>query len=350
VNPEPLRIEPIFSPRIWGARSLAPLFPEKSDLSPPLGEAWLTGFACRIASGPLKGKTLGEAWQEMPAAWRGTTQRATPEFPLLLKFIFPTDKLSIQVHPDDAYASVHEREAGGRGKTEMWYVVSAEPDARVYVGLKSGVDKQAFLDGLRKNTLESLLQAHTIRAGDTIFIPAGTPHFIGPGMILFEVQEYSDLTYRIYDFGRVDAQGRLRDLHIDKALQVINFGVTSARKTDILSLPAEDLERSLLAACRYFAAEQWQPVGPFVMKTDPAHFDLLVSVSADGFLNAQGVRFPCRRGDCWFLPANLGEYNFLPLEQPATLLRTYPPELEVLRAELLEAGHAKTVARGAVFD
>jgi mannose-6-phosphate isomerase len=350
VNPEPLRIEPIFSPRIWGARSLAPLYPEKSDLAEPLGEAWLTGLECRIASGPFKGKTLGETWREMPVEWRGTRLAGCDEFPLLVKFIFPSDKLSIQVHPDDAYAEAHEKAAGGRGKTEMWYVVSAEPDAQVLVGLKPGVDKRAFREGLEKHTLESLFQAHPVHAGDTIFVPAGTPHTIGSGMIIFEVQEYSDLTYRVYDYGRVDAQGKARELHIDKALEVINFGATAARKTSRLSLPAEDLERSLLAACRYFAAEHWEPAGPFVMQTDPSHFDLLVSVSADGFLNARGFRFPCRRGDCWFLPANLGEYNFLPLEKPATLLRAYLPDLNTLRGELQQAGHAQAIARDAVFD
>jgi mannose-6-phosphate isomerase len=350
VNPEPLRIEPIFSPRIWGARSLAPLYPEKSELAEPIGESWLTGLDCRIASGPFKGKTLGEAWREMPAAWRGTQLAATGDFPLLLKFLFPTDKLSIQVHPDDAYAEAHEKAAGGRGKTEMWHVISAEPNAQVLVGLKPGVDKRAFLEGLEKHSLESLLQAHPVHAGDTLFVPAGTPHTIGSGMIIFEVQEYSDLTYRVYDYGRVDAHGKQRELHIDKALDVINFGATAARKTSRLSLPADDFERSLLAACRYFATERWEPVGPFVMQTDPSHFDLLVSVSADGFLNAGGFRFPCRRGDCWFLPANLGEYNFLPLEQPATLLCAYPPDLNTLRRDLHEAGHAKTVAHGAVFD
>jgi len=271
---------------------------------------------------------------------------ANSEFPLLLKFIFPTDKLSIQVHPDDAYAEAHERAAGGRGKTEMWHVVSAEPNAQVLVGLKSGVDKQAFLEGLRKDTLESLFQSHPVRAGDTMFVPAGTPHTIGSGMIIFEVQEYSDLTYRVYDYGRVDAQGKPRELHIDKALQVMNFGASSARKTSRLSLPADGLERFLLLACRYFAAEQWEPRGAFVMRTDPSHFDLVVSISANGFLN----QIPCRLGDCWFLPANLGEYNFLPLEKPATLLRTYPPDLNALRAELWEAGHDKAVAREAVFD
>ena len=108
MNPAPLRIEPIFSPRIWGAHSLAPLYPDKTELREPLGEAWLTGVDCRVASWPFRAKSLGEAWREMPAEWRGTRFEAASGFPLLVKFIFPTDKLSIQVHPDDAYASAHE--------------------------------------------------------------------------------------------------------------------------------------------------------------------------------------------------------------------------------------------------
>ncbi|HEX9456344.1 MAG TPA: type I phosphomannose isomerase catalytic subunit, partial [Candidatus Acidoferrum sp.] len=126
---EPTLLEPIFAPRIWGSRSLGPLFPEKTNLSEPLGEAWLTGRECRIATGPYAGRTLGAAWKEMPAEWRGTRLRDAAEFPLLAKFIFPEDKLSIQVHPDDHYAREHEAAAGGRGKTEMWYAVAARPGA-----------------------------------------------------------------------------------------------------------------------------------------------------------------------------------------------------------------------------
>ena len=117
LSPEPFRIEPIFSPRIWGSRSLAPLFPNKTDLAEPLGEAWLTGVDCKIVTGPFAAKSLGAAWHEMPVDWRGSALKTVKDFPLLAKFIFPKDKLSIQVHPDDAYASVHEKAAGGRGKT-----------------------------------------------------------------------------------------------------------------------------------------------------------------------------------------------------------------------------------------
>lgn len=348
--PAPQRIEPIFSPRIWGSRSLAPLYPEKSDLAEPIGEAWLTGLDCRIATSEFRGKTLGEAWREMPAEWRGTQFPAGEDFPLLVKFIFPKDMLSLQVHPDDAYASTHERAAGGRGKTEMWHIVSAERGARILLGLKPGVDKKAFLAGLQNHTLESLFESRTVHAGDTIFVPARTPHAIGPGMIICEVQEYSDLTYRVYDFGRVDASGKPRELHIDKALQVTNFGATSACKTAKLPLPAEDGDRSLLAACRYFAAERWEGASPFTVEMEPSHFDLLIVLAGDGILSAPDFGFPCSAGDCWFLPANLGEYRFAPIDGSATLIRTYAPNLAALREELYQAGIAKTVVANVVFD
>ena len=197
LKPEPFRIEPVFSPRIWGAKSLAPLFPEKTNLAEPLGEAWLTGVDCQISNGPFSGKTLGAAWREMPADWRGTRLTSVQDFPLLVKFIFPTDKLSIQVHPDDAYASVHEKAAGGRGKTEMWHIVSAQPGARLLAGLKSGVTKEKFLEALAAHTLEDVFESHEVHAGETFFIPAGTPHTIGPKMVICEIQEYSDITYRV---------------------------------------------------------------------------------------------------------------------------------------------------------
>jgi mannose-6-phosphate isomerase len=349
VNPEPLRIEPTFSPRIWGSRSLAPLFPGKSNLVEPLGEAWLTGIDSKVVSGPLHGKSLGEAWREMPAEWRGTRFADCGDFPLLLKFIFPTDKLSIQVHPDDAYASVHEKAAGGRGKTEMWYVFSAESSAKVLVGLQEEVNKRSFLDGLKKQRLEPLFQAHPVHAGDTLFIPAGTPHTMGAGVIVFEVQEYSDLTYRLYDYGRVDRQGKPRELHIDKAMDVITFGKSSAQKTARLPLPSEGFDRSLLAACRYFATERWEMDGPVTLKTDPSHFDLLVNLSGDGTLSVPGSRFPCAIGECWFLPANLGEYYFAPKDL-AALMRVYVPDLASLRAELHQEGQSERTMRYAVFD
>lgn len=353
LRPEPLRLEPIFSPRIWGARSLAPLYPEKSDLKEPLGEAWLTGVECRVATGPFKGKRLGQAWRAMPADWRGRKIAAGGEFPLLLKFIFPTDKLSIQVHPDDSYAEAHEKAAGGRGKTEMWHVVSAEPNAQVLVGLKSGVDKKAFLEGLKKNTLESLFQAHLVHAGDTIFVPAGTPHTIGAGMIIFEVQEYSDLTYRVYDYGRVDAQGKPRELHIEKALDVIRFG-SSASVPFQCDTPMNEVGIAYvkyLAACRYFAAEEWFFEGWSAKEsTDAQRFELLTVLRGAGKIRCEAGECAYAAGQTWLLPASLGQYELGSSSGETRMVRVYVPDIAALKRTITAKGYTEEEQRRFIFD
>src|SRR6202034_1926958 len=220
----PARLEPIFSPRPWGSRSLAPFFPEQSGLAEPLGEAWMTGSECRFANGPFAGKKLGEAWPKMPTEWAGTRADPSAAFPLLVKFIFAEEKLSVQVHPDDDYAARHEKAAGGRGKTEMWYAIHARPGAEVLTGLKPGVTPEIFKRAMEDGSAENCSQHVPLHAGEAIFVPAGTAHTIGAGLVLCEVQEYSDLTYRVLDYNRRDAQGRSRELHIEKALQVIRFG------------------------------------------------------------------------------------------------------------------------------
>jgi mannose-6-phosphate isomerase len=338
MRPEPTRIEPIFSPRIWGARSLAPLFPEKSNLAEPLGEAWLTGVDCRVANGPFAGKTLGEAWRGMPGEWRGTRLASTANFPLLVKFIFPNDKLSIQVHPDDDYAAAHEQAAGGRGKTEMWHAVSAEPGTRVLVGLKPGVDKEKFLRSLTAHTVENLFQAHEVKAGDTFFVPAGTPHTIGPGMALCEVQEYSDLTYRVYDYGRVDARGKPRELHIEKALEVMNFGTAAGGKVLPAAIPGG--AGSLLAACRYFAAERWDVPSPCGWQLDETQFELVVILSGTGALGWKHGQETYHGGECWMLPASLETFAMNP-SAPTVMLRTYVPNLAALRDAFRREGIAE---------
>src|SRR5580700_3217620 len=233
------RLEPFFSPRIWGQRSLAPWYPDKVNLKEPLGEAWLTAFDSRVSNGPFAGKTLREMWHAMPPDWRGRRHATVAEFPVLIKFIFPTDKLSIQVHPDDAYASKHEQAAGGRGKTEMWYAVSAEPGASVMIGLVPQADAKELLRAIETQTLEDLFVRWPVEPGDAFFVPAGTPHTICPGMILCEVQEYSDITYRVYDYGRVDASGKPRELHVKKALDVIETGLPIRGKTSRIRLPGQ---------------------------------------------------------------------------------------------------------------
>ena len=347
-SPEPFRIEPVFQPRIWGARSLAPFFPEKTNLAEPIGEAWLTGVDCRVANGPFARKTLGEAWREMLVEWRGSDFRRPSDFPLLVKFLFPNDKLSIQVHPDDAYASVHERAAGGRGKTEVWYVVSAEPAARLMAGLKPGVTKEAFRQALNSQNLEDLFQSHEVHAGDTFFIPAGTPHTIGPGMILCEVQQYSDLTYRVYDYGRVDAYGKPRELHVEKALAVMNFASGSSAKTFPLAYKRKDVDISLLAACKYFAVERWLVSLPLHWKSDAESFGIFVVLSGRGKFAWKEGSSDFRFGECWLFPESLSQFALLP-DEPTNLLHVDIPYLPSLEEDLEMLGYQEAAILRTVF-
>jgi mannose-6-phosphate isomerase len=349
VNPEPFPIEPSFVPRIWGARSLAPLYPEKTNLPEPIGEVWLTGVDCKIASGPFAGKTLGEAWREMPPEWRGTRFAEPDDFPILIKFIFPNDKLSIQVHPDDAYAAAHEQAAGGRGKTEMWHVVSAEPDARVLIGLVPKADRERFVKAVKTQALEEIFVHWRVQLGDTFFVSAGTPHTIGPGMVLCEIQEYSDLTYRVYDYGRVDSHGKPRELHIEKALEVVKFGQPIRGKTSRIRLSTHGSQKSLLAACRYFATERWKSSVFAGSQSNPEHFDLLTILTGNGDLVWGSRVASYQPGECWLVPAALGQFGLRPKEQ-TKVLRTYAPDLAALRAELKQAGHSWQEIEKTVFE
>jgi len=348
VSPEPSRIEPKFVERIWGMRSLAPLFPEKTNLPQPIGEAWLTGIDCKMATGPYAGKTLGEAWRQMPPEWRGTRFSDPDYFPILVKFIFPNDKLSIQVHPDDAYAATHEKAAGGRGKTEMWHVVSAEAGADVLIGLMPTVDRKKFLKAIETERLEELFIHWRVQPGDTFFVPAGTPHSIGPGMVLCEMQEYSDLTYRVYDYGRVDAHGRPRELHIQKALDVIEFGRPILGKVSRLPLPSPGSPKALLTACRHFATERWKIMTRIEASSNDEHFDLYVILTGRGEFawNGGSARYRC--GECWLMAAGLRRLVIDPRE-PTKLLRTYVPDWKALR-ERLEQKHSWQEIKKTVFD
>lgn len=345
LNAEPFRIEPIFSERLWGARSLAPFFPEMHDLKSPIGEAWLTSVDCRVANGPFAGHLLGEAWKSMTRVWRGSKFEDESVFPLLVKFIFPTDKLSIQVHPDDAYAGKHEVSAGGRGKTEMWHVVSAEPGARLLAGLKPGVTRERFVAALADHTLEDLFQSYDVRAGDTFFLPAGTPHTIGPNMVICEVQEYSDLTYRLYDYDRVEASGKPRELHVEKALEVMNFDARALAKVESQPyfMPGAKFSEKLID-CAYFSAvksEYHQSIHMNAMPVDPQRFSLWVFLEGEGTISwqcsphdtcrASAGTFSYKQGECWFAPASFGSRGYHPKTKTNVLVASpLNPKLDVI--------------------
>jgi mannose-6-phosphate isomerase len=196
----PFSLKPWFSERVWGKSDLRPWYDE-TGTNELVGEAWLTGPQCLVETGPFRGQTLASVGEKIGG-----------EFPLLVKILFPADKLSVQVHPDDAQAKAMGET---RGKTECWYVLEADPGATVALGLKPGVGAKEVAASVESGTMETLLEHVPVSVGDMLFVDAGTVHAIGPGVVLLETQQTSDVTYRLYDYGRP------RELHLEKGLQVI---------------------------------------------------------------------------------------------------------------------------------
>ena len=351
----PARLEPIFSARPWGALSLAPYFPEKTNLAEPIGEAWMTGNDCRFANGPWIGQTLGEAWPKMPVEWAGTRADQRTIFPLLVKFIFAEEKLSVQVHPGDEYAAAHERLPGGataRGKTEMWYAMRARVGAEVLAGLKPNVTREIFARAIAEGTAEDCLERVPLRAGEAIFVPAGTAHTIGAGLVLCEIQQHSDITYRVYDYNRRDAQGRSRELHIEKALEVMRFGGQSGGKIQPVRIERDGgLNETFFAACRYFVTEKWEISERVTAKTRSAHFELVVFFEGGGTISWDGGTASYHPAQVWLLPAKLGVYTIEPSAGAVTsLLQTYAPSnLDEVERQLREQGVDEAAMQKVIF-
>ncbi len=322
----PARLAAVFVPRIWGARDLSPLFPDRGHEAEAIGEAWLTGDACAFATGEFAGRTLGEVWPTLPVEWTGTRLRNLSRIPLLVKFIFPEEKLSVQVHPDDAYAEKHEPAAGGMGKTEMWYVVSAREGAELRVGLRPGVTRESFQRAIAEGTAENCLARVPVRVGDAVFVPAGTAHTICPGVTLCEIQQHSDVTYRVFDYNRVGADGKPRDLHVRQALNVMQFGEQSGGLCDPVRIEHGAATETFYAACRHFATERWEFSERIAAVTSPENFDVLIFLEGQGKIEFEGGAERYSPAQVWLVPAALGAYHLAP-ETGSTLLRTYVPDL-----------------------
>jgi mannose-6-phosphate isomerase len=327
----PSRLAPVFVPRIWGARSLAPLF-DNPPGPEPIGEVWLTGDQCQFASGPLSGKKLGDAWPSLSADWTGTHIQGAPRIPLLVKFLFPEDKLSVQVHPSDEYARTHEG-AGSVGKTEMWYVIAAREGAAIGLGFRPGVTAESFRRAIADSTVEGTLRQITVRPGDGYFVPSGTAHMIGPGMVLCEIQQHSDITYRVFDFNRVQADGTRRALHIQQALDVLDFGPPRGGQMNPFQVSCGPLTKTHLVACRYFATEKWEFAARLSAVTSPEQFELLIVISGRGRIEWNGEPAAYAPAEVWLLPAALGAYRLAP-DSATTILRTYLPNLQALSNQL----------------
>jgi mannose-6-phosphate isomerase len=328
----PSRLAPLFVPRIWGARALAPLF----DAPPgpePIGEVWLTGEQSVFASGPFAGRPLSEVWPSLTPDWTGTRIRNAPRIPLLVKFLFPEDKLSVQVHPSDDYARAHEPGASPVGKTEMWYAIASREGAQIGLGFRPGVTKESFQRSIDDGSVEQTLQPINVRPGDAFFVPAGTPHMIGPGMVLCEIQQHSDITYRVFDFNRRQADGTLRPLHIRQALDVLDFGRSRGGPAEPVRIQCGALAKTYLAACAYFATEKWEFSTPVTGATSAERFEILIFISGRGRIESGSESAPYGPAEVWLLPAALGAYRLIP-GSASTLLRTCVPDLQAFARQL----------------
>ncbi|MGH7871064.1 MAG: type I phosphomannose isomerase catalytic subunit, partial [Candidatus Binatia bacterium] len=222
----PLRFEPICEYRLWGGRRLADLLRDPLPGDGPIGEAWLLSdrddHPSRVADGPLKGRTIGQLLQQSPEQLLGKFAGRFRRFPLLLKFLDAREMLSVQVHPSDSQTDYLP--AGERGKTEAWVVLEAESESRIYAGLKPGTTADVLRQALANRTVADHLASFTPKAGDSVFLQAGTVHSLGGGLVVFEVQENSDVTFRLYDWDRIDAKtGQPRALQVDQAIACIDF-------------------------------------------------------------------------------------------------------------------------------
>ncbi len=238
---KPFRLAPYFRTRIWGFNDLSPWFDYKTD-GEPIGEVWLTGEMCPAETGPLAGLSLEKITATHGEALLGKG-RAGQEFPLLIKILFPKEKLSVQVHPDDALA---QKYGEPRGKTECWYALDAQPGAEVALGIKPGTPPYQVRAAIQASHLEELLNLVPVEKGDMIFVDAGTVHAIGPGAVLLETQQTSDLTYRMYDYGRP------RELHLDKSLEAMRLTTGAGKMT-----PKSVNGHSVLIDQKYFRVERW---------------------------------------------------------------------------------------------
>ncbi len=281
-NKYPLLLAPIAKTALWGGQKLKRLAPDCPY--DKIGEIWAlsvrSGNDSRILNGPEAGKTLGEYLD------------TDAPFPLLIKFIDAAQKLSIQVHPDDAMAA----EEGDLGKTEMWYILEAEEGAELIYGLAPGKTAEDFRRAAAGGEIESVVRRQPVRAGETYFIPAGLIHGIGGGILLAEIQQNSDLTYRAYDYGRIGADGKPRPLHLEKASMAVRAFDDAAIRAIRFSRGEEGL-----ANCPFFRVEK--KTAPFTGRADS--FAILLVLSGSGAVD----QVPLAAGNCCYLPAGMGRYD-----------------------------------------
>ena len=305
----PLKLVPALKSALWGGRRLIEKYGKSYD-GERLAEAWelssrTPSDSSMIENGAKAGVLLCDYFADYGNVLVGT-KHTGDRFPLLVKWIDATDKLSVQVHPDDGYAKEHE---GELGKTELWYIAEAKEGARLVYGLLDGVGKEQLSEAMERGRAGDVIKEIPVKAGDAVFIPSGMLHAIGEGIVIAEIQQNSDLTYRFFDYDRRDAEGRLRKLHIDKAIDVVRTfseeQISAVRYAG--ATEEEKRDPSVLCVCPYFRTDVLTLNGWHTLFAAEDSFVHLLCTEGEGILRFRKMEYPFHKGDSYLLPATLGE-------------------------------------------
>jgi len=334
----PMALEPVVKEKIWGGRTLGALMSKTLPPGLAIGETWEAWQGCRIANGAQAGRTLESLISADARGMLGAGGGA--QLPLLFKYIDAREHLSVQVHPDDALAQAMEDYPFG--KTEAWYVLAADPGATLVHGFRCDTGAAEVRGALTNGTLTDLLAFVPVQPGDVLFVPAGLVHAIGRGIVVAEIQQNSDTTYRFYDWDRVDSAGRPRDLHVEQSLAVSDLSATASHTIPALTIEQPGLSRAFLAACRYFAWERWRVTREAPAPAPAGTFQIVSALSGEAqVLYAGGGTLRVPHGQTVFIPAALGAYRVAPLSAACELLCAYVPDLAAdVVAPLRAAGYA----------
>ncbi|OOV29338.1 mannose-6-phosphate isomerase [Flavobacterium sp. LM5] len=314
----PLQFTPILKERIWGGEKLQTLL-NKSISSPITGESWelstVTGDVSVVSNGAFQGRSLTELIEQQPEAILGTKvfQQFGTQFPLLFKYLDAREDLSIQVHPNDALAKERHNSFG---KTEMWYVMQADPKSRLIVGFKEDSSPAEYVEKLDKSELLSILDTKEVQKGDVFFLETGTVHAIGAGLVIAEIQQTSDITYRLYDFDRKDAAGNTRELHVDLALEAINYQKVDTQQ----SYTKIKNESNVMVDCPYFTTNLIPLEGQVEVNKNGTSFTVYMVVEGSCSIEANGEQHGYKTGDTILIPAALQLFT---LSGNASLLEIY---------------------------
>ena len=314
----PLQFEPILKERIWGGEKLKTVL-NKPITSSITGESWelstVEGDVSIVSNGVLKGKSLTELIENHPEEVLGTSvyKKFGKQFPLLFKYLDAKTDLSIQVHPNDELAKIRHNSFG---KTEMWYIMQADENARIIVGFKEKSNAKEYVAHLENKTLLDLLEEVNVKTGDVFFLETGTVHAIGAGLVVAEIQQTSDITYRLYDFDRVDADGNLRELHIELALDAINYDKVETHKT----YSKETNKSNEMVNCPYFTTNYLPLDGTIKVSKSSESFTVYMCTEGAFQLEYNQITYNYKKGDTLLIPATLTNYN---LTGTAILLEIY---------------------------